>query len=248
MEQMEDNGTNGQKEHQGTIRCTQDKVQPMELMQPMEQMQQEVQQVQQVQQVTNPAACEECFKYWMHFLNQGENVSFINEIADAINELNFGLAEGAPCVPGVTQPVNPRDGVECLSIAAPNSEDDLAQLFEICLQLDFYLRWQVEDLGVPPTTALAAVENRVLTPIGSIDPNSKEGRVVIGLFDCLEESYLPGLFPCPLCIENALTDDQRATFEVYLGGFGLTLETYCALFVTITNCSRNYKWPPRRWP
>ena len=116
----------------------------------------------------------------MQFLNQTQNVNFINEIADAINELNFGLAEGAPCVPGVTLPVNPLDGVECLSIAAPNNEDDLAQLFEICLQLELYLRWQVEDVGVPPITALAAVENRVLTPIGSIYSKSTEGRVVIG--------------------------------------------------------------------
>ena len=51
------------------------------------------------------------------------------------------------------------------------------------------------------------------------------------MFDCLQESYLPVLFPCSLCIANALTDEQLVTFEVYLSGFGLTLETYCALFV-----------------
>ena len=106
----------------------------------------------------------------MQFLNQTQNVNLINEIADAINELNFGDLEGDTCQN--SSPLNPRAGVECLSIAAPNSENNLAQLFEICTQLELYLRWQVEDLNVPPIVALAAVEAKVLAPGGSIDPTS----------------------------------------------------------------------------
>ncbi|MGB9169191.1 MAG: hypothetical protein WCB31_09725, partial [Nitrososphaeraceae archaeon] len=34
---------------------------------------------------------------------------------------------------------------------------------------------------------------------------------------------------CSDCIENALTDAQEVTFANYLAGFGLTLDTYCAL-------------------
>jgi hypothetical protein len=55
-------------------------------------------------------------------------------------------------------------------------------------QVELYLRGHVEDQNIPPILTLAAVEAKVLSPGGSINPDSTEGRVKIGLFDCLQKS------------------------------------------------------------
>jgi hypothetical protein len=127
--------------------------------------------------------CEECIKYWLHFLNTGGVNDLIEGLIDAINEVNFG--EPA-CTP---PPVNTLPGVECLTQGSPSSEQTYAQLFEICEQLDLALRYLVST-GLTPQAALDRIETLVLA-----DTPTDVDRIVIGLFDCFAEDLLPVLFP-----------------------------------------------------
>lgn len=80
--------------------------------------------------------------------------------------------------------------MECLPNGDPSDESTAPQLFDICAQLDLALQFLV-SLGLTPTAAaLGGMEGEVLdqTP-------TNEDRVVVGLFNCLEESLLPALFP-----------------------------------------------------
>ena len=83
-------------------------------------------------------ACEECFKYWISYLQQQQVQDVINEFAEIINHLNFDFDESPParetCEDG-TQ-VNLLPGVECLPIGDSNNLTSTAQLFDICTQLD----------------------------------------------------------------------------------------------------------------
>ena len=133
--------------------------------------------------------CEECIKYWLHFISSGSsNLDVVNSLANAINAVNYGLTEPSDECTGL-EPVNPAPGVECLTNGDPSDESTAPQLFDICAQLDLALQFIV-SLGDSPTDALGVIEDGVL---GQTQPS--EDRVVIGLFNCLEESLLPALFP-----------------------------------------------------
>ena len=129
--------------------------------------------------------CEECIKYWLHYLNSGGVNELIEELSEAINEVNFGTNE--TCTP---PPVNTNPGVECLTIGSPSSEFNYSQLFEICEQLDLALIYLDAQPDTTPQEALTIIETLVLA-----DANSDVDRVVQGLFDCFEEDLLPGTIP-----------------------------------------------------
>ncbi len=81
--------------------------------------------------------CEECIKYWLHFLNTGGVNDLIEGLIDAINEVNWGETT---CTP---PPLNTNSSVICLTQGSPSSEQTYAQLFEICEQLELALRFLV---------------------------------------------------------------------------------------------------------
>ena len=76
-------------------------------------------------------------------MNQGQFRTFINDLADFINHINFDFDEGDPCEEG-TQ-TNPLTGVECLPIADNNEEQNLAQVYEICLQFELAILFKAGD-------------------------------------------------------------------------------------------------------
>ena len=138
-------------------------------------------------------ACEECFKYWLHLL-EGQPLQVINEIANQINHVNFDFDSAPPppvqtCEEG-TQ-VNELPGVECLPIGAPSNITSTAQLFDICKQLELAVQFLI-DGGLTSEEALDSIEAMVLE---EINPNSPQGQTVAGIFNCLEESWLPIAFP-----------------------------------------------------
>jgi hypothetical protein len=146
-------------------------------------------------------------------LNAGGNAAtqgVITDLSEAINEVNFGDDECEESDP----PVAP--GGECLSLGGTNDEENIAQLFDICQQLEVALRYLTSQEGgdLSPTEALDQIEDSVLA--GS--PDSADG-VVIGLFDCFEEALLPLLFPSvsseeegiqnPIVQQNTLQNDAN---------------------------------------
>jgi hypothetical protein len=131
--------------------------------------------------------CEECIKYWAHTLNQGQFRTFINDLADFINHINFEFDEGDPCEDG-TQ-TNPLTGVECLPIAANNEEQDLAQVYEICLQFELAILFKAGDEG---TSISEAFDDFAVDFIASVGPpTSQEARTAIGLMECFSERVIP---------------------------------------------------------
>jgi hypothetical protein len=81
--------------------------------------------------------CEECIKYGLDLLNQGQVSNFVNILAKYINFINWG--GGVDCTL-LDAPINPPDnklaGVECLPIASSNTKkQDLAQTLELGQQL-----------------------------------------------------------------------------------------------------------------
>jgi hypothetical protein len=129
--------------------------------------------------------CEECIKYWLHFLNTGGVNDLIEGLIDAINEVNWGETT---CTP---PPLNTNSSVICLTQGSPSSEQNYAQLFEICEQFELALRFLVST-GLTPQQALDRIETLVLA-----DTPTDVDRVVTGLFDCFAEDLLPVLFPTP---------------------------------------------------
>jgi hypothetical protein len=152
--------------------------------------------------------CEECIKYWSHTLNQGQFRTFINDLAEYINSINFDFT------PSTSQPhttcspagpnANPNDDVICLPIAANNAEQNLAQVYEICEQLELALEWIVsnntkypnvdtiteafEDVFAPGFLALlSAGQSESCTPEGG----NQECRTAIGLLECLNDKLIP---------------------------------------------------------
>ena len=132
--------------------------------------------------------CEECIKYWLLFLNNGNQVRLVvGELSKAINEINFGEED---CT---NDPIPPdRDPeTECLNITAPHS-----QLFEICKQLELALELRVSTgESIDPETALEEIELDTLDGIPNNQDNQNVRSTVMSLFDCFEEALLPLLFP-----------------------------------------------------
>ena len=134
--------------------------------------------------------CEECIKYWLLLQSSGaQNLNIINSLANAINAVNYGLTTPSDDCIGL-EPVNPAEGVECLTNGDPSDESTAPQLFDICAQLDLALSFLV-SLGDSPTDALSVIEDEVFGQI----PSESVQRILVGLFNCLEESLLPALFP-----------------------------------------------------
>ena len=146
--------------------------------------------------------CEECFKYWLNLRNTVDPLSapqnIINAIADAINHVNFSFDHlNSQCSPA--NQVNNASGVECLPIGIPANLASTAQLFDICKQLTLALEFLVST-GAPPQAALFQIEFSIYThPVSVflIPPGTPAGQIVEGIFDCLEESFLPVLFSTP---------------------------------------------------
>ena len=134
--------------------------------------------------------CEECIKYWSHTLNQGQFRVFINDLANAINHVNFAFDDQPPppvqtCEEG-TQ-VNNLPGVECLPIADNNEEQNLAQVYEICLQFELAILFKAVAEG----SISAAFEDFATDFIESQNPPSQEARTAEGLMECLRERVIP---------------------------------------------------------
>ena len=130
--------------------------------------------------------CEECVKYWLHFLDSEGVNDLIGGLIDAINEMNWGD-------PGCTPPPsNTNPNVICLTQGSPISEQNYSQLFEICEQLDLAIRFLVDVNDIAPIEALTLIENLVRA-----DTSGDVNRIVSGLFDCFAEDLLPVLFPTP---------------------------------------------------
>jgi hypothetical protein len=116
----------------------------------------------------------------------GSTQGLITDLSEAINEVNFDTDEDCEEL----QPVAP--GGECLSLGGSEDEENIAQLFDICEQLEVALRYLTSPAGedLSPTEALDQIEDAVL----DASPAAVD-RVVEGLFNCFEEALLPLLFP-----------------------------------------------------
>ena len=120
-------------------------------------------------------------------MNQGQFRTFINDLADFINHINFDFDEGDPCEEG-TQ-TNPLTGVECLPIADNNEEQNLAQVYEICLQFELAILFKA---GYEGTSISEAFEDFAVDFIASVGPpTSQELRTAIGLMECFSERVIP---------------------------------------------------------
>ena len=140
---------------------------------------------------TSEILCEECIKYWLHFLNEpGNPQNVVNSLMDGINTINFG-----PVFCRDATPINPLSGVECLDKQDTDERiDEQSQLFEICQQLELALEFSTPTNTLAQAiTSLATIEQRILTSLGG--GNEERGEDIIAIFDCFEESLLPALFP-----------------------------------------------------
>jgi len=137
--------------------------------------------------------CEECFKYWLHFLNQQQAQNFINDVSEFINSVNFDFTPST--APGqrnigcteVGDNPNEAEGVECLPIAESNDANTLPQLTEICLQLELAVQFLAgtDDIEEGFDTFRTGIEAFISTGPGS--------QIIEGLMDCLEFNWLPTL-------------------------------------------------------
>jgi hypothetical protein len=157
--------------------------------------------------------CEECIKYWLSFLNPQETLVLINALANAINHINFKfikIGQDQTCEgPGVKK-VNPLRGVECLPVVPPNKIQNAAQIFDICKQLELALKYL--DKG-PKTSPLEA-----LVQIGKLVYNYEgvNQAVVLGLFKCLDEFFMPVIFPSyhqPIRAHQESAVDQESVID-----------------------------------
>jgi hypothetical protein len=120
--------------------------------------------------------CEECFKYWLHFLNRLQAANFVNAFADAINDLRFGET-------GCTGPTADEDCLPVINPVSTPNISQLAQLYEICEAL--FALFDEENV------TFDELETEVR---GGISGQPQE-QVLIGLIECLENSWYPVAFP-----------------------------------------------------
>ena len=140
---------------------------------------------------TSEILCEECIKYWLHFLNEpGNPQNVVNSLMEGINVINFG-----PVFCRDATPVNPLAGVECLDQGDTDETiDDQSQLFEICQQFELALEFSTPTNTLAQAiTSLANIEQIILPSLGG--GNEEVGEDIRAIFDCFEESLLPALFP-----------------------------------------------------
>jgi hypothetical protein len=140
---------------------------------------------------TSAILCEECVKYWLHFINKpGNTQNVVNSLMDGINNINFG-----PVFCRDATPINTLPGVECLDDQDVDERiDEQSQLFEICQQLKLALEFSnPTNTLAQAITSLTTIEQRILTTLPG--GNEEVGEVIMAIFDCFEESLLPVLFP-----------------------------------------------------
>ncbi len=173
--------------------------------------------------------CEECVKYWLHFLNAAQTGTLLNALINAINFVNF---DSINCVDDTEPTVS---GATCLTTGSPDAEYNTAQLFDICKNLELALDFLVTET-VTPVDALKIIEDAVL-----LQTNTNIDRVVRGLFDCFEKALLPVLFPpppetCQECFTSILDDQEEADLATFLAGFPTrNLDGYCAILDQFKN-------------
>ena len=88
------------------------------------------------------------------------------------------------------------EGAECLPFGVSQNLTTTAQLFDICTQLELAIEVLIES-GEADTAveALGILEGIVDAIVRGPPGNNPQGEVVAGIFNCLEESWLPIAFP-----------------------------------------------------
>ena len=173
--------------------------------------------------------CEECIKYWLHTL-QGAGTGFINDLAYFINSINYNfpsLANNpvAGCTPVGAGTPNP--AATCLPIAASNQEGDLAQVYEICEQLELAIEWIAEQDNISLEAAFVIFRDgphpSAEQPNG--DPETgfvgytQSPETAEGLLECYETRVLPLLDeevqqPTPAHIQQPIEQESQMTDSV----------------------------------
>lgn len=122
-------------------------------------------------------ACEECFKYWLHFLDGGNTRDFIRAISNAINDLGFG-EDGCDVIP---------TPVGCLPVPGQGATElsDLAQVFEICEALDLLFEEGIIDSLQDLVTEATESE----TGGDPVINGTPQEEVLDGLIECLAEIF-----------------------------------------------------------
>jgi hypothetical protein len=132
--------------------------------------------------------CEECIKYWLHFINEpGNSQNTVNSLMEGINTINYGPVFCRDAIP-----VNTLPGVECLDKEDTDERiDEQSQLFEICQQLELALEFSTPTNTLAQgITSLSTIEQLILSfTTGEVSED------IMAIFDCFEESLLPALFP-----------------------------------------------------
>lgn len=128
--------------------------------------------------------CEECFKYWLHFLTSAQQVqTLINAFAEAINDVNF---PNNGC-----EVATPPEG--CLPIGSPNDLSTTAQLFDLCEQLDNAIA-ELIDTDTDASEALDEIGDAVQEILNPAE-NAPVSEIAEAIIDCLQESFIPVAFP-----------------------------------------------------
>jgi len=142
--------------------------------------------------------CEECIKYWSHAFNAGgEFRNFINDLSEFINSINFNftadLSTNHPDCEAVAGPFpNPSASVICLSIASPNAEQNISQVYDVCEQFELAILFKAQQDGTSITVAFEDFAADFLDAI-PVPPNGQEFRVATALMECFRERVIPNL-------------------------------------------------------
>ena len=156
--------------------------------------------------------CEECIKYWLNTLTEQEVRNLVNDFAEFINSINFDFVptdrEGQQhkaCTPVGNDP-NRDERVECLPVGVRAlTLYDLAQVYELCEQLQLALEFIAEKEGQSiayafgifatgtPTTNSLGIEGFIpfLTNAQTGICDTPECKAAMGLMECFLERVIP---------------------------------------------------------
>ena len=140
--------------------------------------------------------CEECIKYGLDLLNQGQVSNFVNILAKYLNFINWG--GGVDCTL-LDAPINPPDNklaeVDCLPIAASNTKkQDLAQTFELGKQLVLAIPYIAarDNTDIPNAFETFATGFEVAISRSCANEGGAQlCKAAEGLLECLEEKIGP---------------------------------------------------------
>jgi hypothetical protein len=139
---------------------------------------------------------------------QGEFMQFINAFAEWINAINFDFEPvvfppnsppQTPCAERLgnntlVEGDNPNPNVECLPLALTDAERNLAQVFEICEQLELAIEYIASENNISISEAFELFKNGFITFLGGPEcnrtGNEEECETGIGLMECLEERLI----------------------------------------------------------